>query len=532
MNFNIYGIPAAASAIIIFFIIIFIVRYRRKNVGAWQVTLLLISFFIWSFSYSMVLFNWSLQAKVLWFNIAQIGPDFAPIIFFYLALEHSGYGDLLHKKAIYLASIFPLFTTLLMWTNDFHHLLRKSIRLNPIAGNVSNLSIERGPWFFAETIYGYIFICISLYILIRFIKVSSSKRQTLIIIGAICFPIVFNVLDVLNINPLKPYGASSIVFSITGIVLAWGLFREHLLDITPIARTVVLENIGDGVIVLDLNNRIVDVNPASYCLFFEEYQAHSHLVGKQINQVLSFWDADKAQLLLSNNRIQIELSINNRRRIYNVNLTTLYDKAKKVIGMVLIFDDITEVKQANERLQEQLDKIEILQEQLREQAIKDSLTGCYNRHYLNDTLLKESIRADREKKPLGLLMLDIDYFKKINDSYGHLNGDIVLKTIGDQLRRFVRGMDTVFRYGGEEFLLVMPGIALGNIINRAEELRAQIAGLKIPVSLETSISITVSMGISIYPTSNFGIYEVLDCADKALYDAKKSGRNTVIVWKD
>ena len=148
MNFNIYGIPAAASAIIIFFIIIFIVRYRRKNVGAWQVTLLLISFFIWSFSYSMVLFNWSLQAKVLWFNIAQIGPDFAPIIFFYLALEYSGYGDLLHKKAIYLASIFPLFTTLLMWTNDFHHLLRKSIRLNPIAGNVSNLSIERGPWFF------------------------------------------------------------------------------------------------------------------------------------------------------------------------------------------------------------------------------------------------------------------------------------------------------------------------------------------------------------------------------------------------
>jgi diguanylate cyclase (GGDEF)-like protein/PAS domain S-box-containing protein len=532
MIFSVYALPSLASAVIIFSLFIFIVIYRRNSAGAGLVILLMIGFFGWSFGNGMVLLHSDLNQKIFWLNLSQVGPDFTPILWFFLSLEHTGRRNLLKNKWLYLVFVFPVLTTLIMWTNNWHHLLRRSITLGYLANHTTYLSIERGPWFYPESAYGYIFILLSFYLLFRFLNVSSARKQTLTILCSMFVPVLSNLLDIFQLNPLKPFGPTSIAFSITGIILAWGLYRQHFLDIAPIARNVVLEMIGDAVVVIDRQHRIVDINPASYHLFCIPCDSPSQLIGRKIEEVVLPWPEENEPLNIGGEaRTQVALKVNEERCFYNVTTSSITNELNETLGWVIIFNDITEVKRVNESLQSQLDEINKLQDQLREQAIRDSLTGCFNRHYLNEILFRESSRANREKRTIGLMMLDIDHFKQINDTYGHIAGDRILQTLGEDLRMWVRVEDMVFRYGGEEFLIVLPGIPMQAFIARAQTLCNRIAALEIAANPETKINLTVSIGIALFPDHKGDIYQVLEYADRALYDAKHAGRNTIAVWK-
>ena len=129
------------------------------------------------------------------------------------------------------------------------------------------------------------------------------------------------------------------------------------------------------------------------------------------------------------------------------------------------------LKEANQKLRNQLEEIEMLQAQLKEQATRDSLTGLYNRRYLEESLNREFLRAERQKTTVCLIMMDIDQFKAFNDTYGHDAGDLLLKKLGGILQSEVRSSDISCRFGGEEFLVVMPGTQLKKGHERAEHLR-------------------------------------------------------------
>jgi len=182
------------------------------------------------------------------------------------------------------------------------------------------------------------------------------------------------------------------------------------------------------------------------------------------------------------------------------------------------------LREANQKLRNQLVEIETLQTQLREQAIRDSLTGLFNRRYLEETLAREFLRAGREKSTVCLVMMDIDGFKAYNDTYGHEAGDLLLRKLGDFLRSEVRSMDISCRYGGEEFLIVMPGALLANGYERAEHLRNAFLLLDIE-HLGVKLSATLSIGVAIYPQHGDTWEEVLHAADLAMYAAKDAGRN-------
>lgn len=178
---------------------------------------------------------------------------------------------------------------------------------------------------------------------------------------------------------------------------------------------------------------------------------------------------------------------------------------------------------------------ENVEEYLSDLAVNDGLTGIHNRRYFDEILAIEWKRAKREKSPLSLIMLDIDYFKKFNDTYGHQAGDECLikvaNAISDALRRSV---DIVARYGGEEFVVILPNIELKDATHMAEKIRAQIVALEIEHKL-SSISpfITMSLGVtSIVPSSDSSHAKLLQSADEALYNAKLRGRNCVIVAYD
>ncbi|HDS3853052.1 TPA: diguanylate cyclase [Legionella pneumophila] len=173
-----------------------------------------------------------------------------------------------------------------------------------------------------------------------------------------------------------------------------------------------------------------------------------------------------------------------------------------------------------------------LRENLRYQSIRDPLTGLYNRRYLEDFLFKQLHQAERTKASFAILMLDLDHFKKINDTFGHDAGDLVLKELGQILNSDVRLGDIAARYGGEEFVLLLYDIDAQAAKMKAENLRSAISNLQVKYGAQPVGQITASIGISIYPDDAKSPTELIEAADKALYQAKSKGRNKVILFSE
>ncbi len=160
-------------------------------------------------------------------------------------------------------------------------------------------------------------------------------------------------------------------------------------------------------------------------------------------------------------------------------------------------------------------------------AMRDQLTGLYNRHYLTDILIRKVTYAIRHEEPLSAILIDIDYFKSINDTYGHLVGDDVLREIAGLIERNARSEDVAARFGGEEFILLLHGCDGDNAVKKGEFLRQEIEG-HYPVGID----VTASFGVVQFDETMETCTHFLDCADQALYQAKKEGRNKVIAYKN
>ncbi|MGY0195679.1 diguanylate cyclase [Leptothrix sp. BB-4] len=187
--------------------------------------------------------------------------------------------------------------------------------------------------------------------------------------------------------------------------------------------------------------------------------------------------------------------------------------------LVSIVQDITERTRAEHEVQ-------VLQERLREQSLRDPLTGLYNRRHLDAALPQALAQARKAGQPVSLLMGDLDHFKRINDVHGHPAGDEVLRRVAALLRRHARSSDIAGRYGGEEFLLILPGLAKADAGQRARQLIEAIAALLLPIDGQT-IRLTSSIGVAASPDDGDDAEALIAAADAALYAAKHGGRNRV-----
>jgi diguanylate cyclase (GGDEF)-like protein len=170
-----------------------------------------------------------------------------------------------------------------------------------------------------------------------------------------------------------------------------------------------------------------------------------------------------------------------------------------------------------------------LRERLREQSARDQLTGLFNRRYMEESVDRELRRASRDGSTLGLLMMDLDHFKDLNDGFGHAAGDLMLRAVGGFLGSSVRGDDVACRFGGEEFVVILPRASLENTRRRAEALREGMKGLKLEPSGPALPSITMSIGVACSPDHGATREELIHAADVALYRAKAGGRDRVEV---
>lgn len=200
----------------------------------------------------------------------------------------------------------------------------------------------------------------------------------------------------------------------------------------------------------------------------------------------------------------------------------ILDEIQKNIEDIILHFDIPECNKIDV-----IKKINFMYSQTRHMSVTDALTGLYNRRHFEDSLDREFLRAVRYDKNLTFAMIDIDYFKKINDTYGHSSGDFILKEIAYLISQTFRKTDMVFRYGGEEFAVIITETELKKAMYPLERLRKAIEGSIFKYNGQ-EIKTTVSIGASEVNKNTNTVHQLFECADKALYKAKNQGRNRII----
>lgn len=203
-------------------------------------------------------------------------------------------------------------------------------------------------------------------------------------------------------------------------------------------------------------------------------------------------------------------------------------KKKFIVYRYKIKEKTRELENTNRSLEQ---KVEERTKELKELAIRDPLTNLYNRRYLTEVSQDLLLLAKRNNTPLSVLMIDIDNFKNVNDTYGHDIGDKVIKLLAEKLIQQVRDSDVISRIGGEEFAVILPNVAINYAKNKAEKIRKEIELIKINIKDNITLSFTISIGISTFDLiRNSNFEDLLKESDKALYKAKESGRNNVIIY--
>jgi diguanylate cyclase (GGDEF)-like protein len=169
-----------------------------------------------------------------------------------------------------------------------------------------------------------------------------------------------------------------------------------------------------------------------------------------------------------------------------------------------------------------------LRSRLEHQSVRDSLTGLYNRHFMEIALERELRRADRQQTPVALLVVDVDHFKKFNDDFGHQAGDSILRQVAEILNDTFRGEDIICRYGGEEFVAILPDLSFEAALERAQHLRRVVSEARPHFRSEGLHRVTVSIGLAMYPLHADSAETLVRAADRALYEAKHQGRNRIV----
>ena len=507
-----------------------IVSWQRSVPGLRSLTLLLLAMGIWSALYA---FQWlPVPSTVRNFlpNIIYIGVVAVPGLFLTFALAFSNNESFLTKRLILGLFIEPAITLFLVWTNKFHHLIFVSI-IYQVSGGFTQPQIMPGSWYQVNLIYSYLVIATGIVALVSgYLRCHPSmKKQYSVLLGAAAIPWTGNMIgETLMARGL--FDITPLMFGLSALLFTYSVFRDRFMDIISVARSHLIDSMSDGVLVLDMQNRIVDINTAMLQLL---NRGSAPLLGSSASELLED-SLGQAQYILNGEKSSTELRLpSSPSRYLDLRVTPLLDKRQQMKGKLMVFRDVTErklaerkLRQVNDRLQEQLIEIGTLQSELRAQAIRDPLTTLFNRRYLDETLDRELARAAREHYPVCVIMMDLDHFKQVNDTYGHEAGDRVLKTLADTLASRNRRGDFACRFGGEEFVVVMPNIAADVAYQRAEELRTTLNSLSIPYG-SFCLNVTVSIGIACYPSNGEERESLLRAADRALYAAKKAGRNHI-----
>lgn len=479
-------------------------QLRREAPGATPLTIFLLGLSWWDITYAVFWVDFPAPTPYFWLDITMVGGFVVPTAFLVFALEYSDGRRWLSRPVLFALAIEPILACALMWTDSWHDLYFDGKR----ALNTTRL-LDAGPVHWANAYYSYLLILAGVIVLARFYFRSTGvyRRQAALILAAVALPWTANFAFLAGWLP-SDADTTPFIFSITALIMAFALTRYRLLNIVPVARSMLIENMNEGVLVLNSNNLVVDINPEARRVLPPDFD-----IGQPVqiafrffpDFVARFFDAEEAQA---------ELLTDNRH--LDLRISPLRDDRGKMIGRLVVWRDISDLIDVRS-------KLETL-------AITDELTGVYNRRHFMKLAESQVLHARRHGRSLAMGLIDLDYFKGINDTYGHAAGDRALAAFAHLIRENVRDFDVFGRLGGEEFGLLMPDTEVEQAFQAAERLRVIVEASHIfPGDGESSI--TFSLGLGMLEGEKDTLGSLLRRADHALYAAKHAGRNRVIVWR-
>ncbi len=360
------------------------------------------------------------------------------------------------------------------------------------------------------------------------IPVLAKHRPSAMII-AWAVPLTANLLRTFLGNP-SATDVTPIGLTLTAGVLYLMVMRGGFADLAPIALARVFEQLGDAVFVVDARGTLVDTNAKARDL--------ANLDDHTVNVPgVSFHDACPAIARVANIPGEHDVVIHGAPAVLAIAITDLTDQSGRHLGRAINARNITqsalqrrELARMHNELAREAEANEGLRAELADQALRDVGTGLHNRRYVMESLPGIIERCERDRLPLSIVMIDLDHFKDINDTWGHSVGDRVLAAVAKAMEA-VTPQGLIARFGGEEFIALLPGMAATEAAARADAIRAACAAVEVRTR-EGFITLTASAGVAAAPPGNIDAFALIDAADTALYHAKDASRDRTWVAAD
>ncbi len=508
--FTLLDLPLLATAFVC--LVLGIAALRRRGVyGAVSFFFLMLTITLYAVTYACELSSETIPAAMSWVRAEYLGFTLTPLFSWVFALQ---YGRLQQwvKRTVPILAVFPAFFIMAAWIPRLRHLLWISVSAAPRTASWEPLMLEKT--------YGPLQIFVSLYIfgltiaagVILLARISRSRQyhgsKVAAIVVAILAPLVGNLIFRLHLTRIPYLDWSALALGISGIALFWATFHYGLFNFAPLANRELVQHMTDAVIVLDTENHIISLNPSAERVLASPSRS---VQDREAETVLQRWPGLSEWTAAATPGM---------REIggppwFEARLSHITTGNDTIVGSLLVLHDITQRRH--------------LEERLTEMAHHDELTGLPNRTLFDDRLDQALKLSSRTGNGVGLLFLDLDHFKNVNDTQGHHTGDAYLKETARRLLQAVRVTDTVARLGGDEFVVLLPDCPAP----RAVAMVAQKIVLELgqPVIIEgLTIPCSTSVGTVWSPADGAEANLLLQHADTAMYRAKADGGNTWRSW--
>lgn len=617
---NIHYAFALINSVLISILVAGISWRRRTAKGAIGLVLLMITIAVWALTYSIRWLVSDLNSQYFWLDATYLGVTTAPTAFMIMVLQFTNRDFFLTRRNIFLLSIEPILTMLFIWTDPLHGFFYNGMR-------TTGTILSGGIWFWVNVFYSYgLLLLADIFLIQEYLKTRDMNRhQVGIMLVGMLFPWLSNIIGITKISPFSNLDLTPIFFVFSGLIFTYGLFRFHLLDLVPIARHLLVEIMRDGVVVLDRQQRIIDLNPSALQILGLSKEA----IGQPAVSAIRCWP-DLQPMVLPDHDARGDIHFEGNRRVSDleIQVTPLMDPQKTLTGWLINFRNITERKQILEALRESEERFrsvvrtaidaiittenggkiiswnqgaqlifqytedEILnqpisfllqdlddhpeqvgmkqefedsdpsragklirsrgrrkngtqvpielsfsrwqtgekifytiilrditerqqmEEILQAQSTHDVLTGLYNRQWLENEMVR--LQTD-QKIPISILMIDVDGLKGVNDTWGHAAGDDLLRRSAELLRTAFRREDVISRFGGDEFVAILPETTHEVALKVAQRLRDLLREYNRTCPAEQAIYLSIGAASNDGLTS---LSEALQQADQMMYVEK------------
>jgi diguanylate cyclase (GGDEF)-like protein/PAS domain S-box-containing protein len=492
---------AILSIFIISTLFIYFQKPFKKRVWSIPIFIMLFGCIIWIGGNYLELIFIDTNVKIFFYSLQNLGLMLIPVSWFIFSLLYSGYQKWVKLRNIIILAIIPFTTTILIFTNKFHNLIVTNYE---VLNYKSFIVIDKsfGIWqTWVDLPYNMLLGIFAAFFILRSVlkKATIYKWQAIAFTITAIIPLFTGTLNIVNINPFPYLELTPILLGSSLIIIVILLSRTRIGEIIPLARDNVIENIGDGFLILDHNDILIDINNKAEKILGK---SEKELIGKDFYSLLPELTNKKNNFNIVD---EIDITENKIRATFEIITTEIHNFYRKVVGKSIILHDITERKKSE-------DNIKYL-------SFHDLLTELYNRRFFEEELK----RLDCERQlPISIIMGDLNGLKLVNDVFGHTEGDALLKLTTDILKRVCRSEDILARWGGDEFVLLLPKTSIADsedIMIRIIKECKKTSGQKIPVSL--------SLGDATKETTVQNIQAIAIDAENNMYKNKLAQKESI-----